>query len=303
MSRSYVEALFRHKYLLILPIVLGLAVGTALAFRAPRKYVANASFWADTRVPEESTMGTTGGQSWPSSGQAALLQQYLNTRSFMSSVVGTSPLAEEFRASDTLSADRLLTTVAGEVAVSTPGPQLVVLTVTTTSPEEAMGVATAVLKQFEEVQIAQTVTRAKALAAYNHQQVESARRALDRSANNRTREQYAMARAAYEASTAAVTSAASAGVQIVDKPDLALPQARRTTLMFGAVGGMLAGFTLSVLALILLMARDRSVRGEAEAESLLGLEVIGTIPHVKHIPTPELTRTGARIDPLVKIGS
>lgn len=301
MSRSYVETFFRHKYLLILPIVLGLAVGTALAFRAPRKYVANASFWADTRVPEESTMGTTGGQSWPSSGQAALLQQYLNTRSFVSSVVAVSPLAEQFRAADALSADSLLTTVAGEVAVSTPGPQLVVLTVTTTDPEEAMGVAAAVIKQFEEAQIAQTVTRAKALAEYDRQQVEAARKALDRSANSQTREHYATAMTAYEASTAAVTSAASSGIQIVDQPDRALPQARRMTLMFGAVGGMLAGFTLSVLALILLMTRDRSVRGEADAETLLGLEVIGSIPQVKRMPAPD--RTGARIDPLVRLGS
>lgn len=301
MSRSYLEAFFRHRLLLILPIALGLVTGAVLAFQAPRKYATNASFWADTRVPAESTMGTTGGQSWPSSGQAALLQQYLNTRSFMSSVVAISPLAENFRASDTISADHLLAKVAGDVAVSTPGPQLVVLTVTTTSPEESKGVAAAVLKQFEEVQIAQTVTRAKAMAEYNRQQVDSARRALDRSANDRTREQYAAARAAYEASTAAVTSAAAAGIQVIDKPDLALPQARLKTLVFGAAGGMLAGFTLSVLALLLLMTRDRSVRGEADAQTLLGLTVIGTIPQVKRMPAAD--RKEARVDPLVKLGS
>ncbi|MGB7963887.1 MAG: hypothetical protein WCF12_13160 [Propionicimonas sp.] len=301
MSRSYVETFFRHKYLLLLPIVLGLVVGTALAFQAPRKYVSNASFWADTRVPEESTMGTTGGQSWPSSGQAALLQQYLNTRSFMSSVLQVSPLAEEFRAADAISAERLLATVAGEVAVSTPGPQLVIVTVTTTDPEEAKGVASAVLTQFEEAQIAQTVTRAKARVEYDRQQMQSARRALDRSENDQTRDQYAAAVAAYEASAAAVNSAGSSGIQVIDKPDLALPQARRTTIMFGAVGGMLAGFTLSILALILLMTKDRSVRGESDAQDALGLDVVGSIPHVKRMPAPD--RTGARVDPLVGLGS
>lgn len=297
MSRTYVEAFFRHKYLLILPIVLGLVVGTTLAFLAPRKYVSNASFWADTRVPLESTMGTTGGQSWPSSGQAALLQQFLNTRSFMRSVVEVSPLADEYLAADTLTADRLMTTVAGEIAVSTPGPQLVIVTVTRTDPEEAKGLASAVLTQFEEAQIAQTVTRAKAQVEYDRQQLASARRALDRSDNDQTREQYAAALAAFEASTAAVAGAESSGIQVVDKPDLALPQARLTTIVFGAAGGMLAGLTLSVLALILLMTRDRSVRGEADAHDALGLEVVGSIPQVKRMSQP--TRAGSRVDLLV----
>ena len=59
MNRSYLEAFFRHKFLFCLPIVLGLVVGSALAMRVEREYVANASFWADTPVPEVSTNGTT----------------------------------------------------------------------------------------------------------------------------------------------------------------------------------------------------------------------------------------------------
>ena len=281
MGRSYLEAFFRHKYLLILPIIVGFFAGTFVAMQAPRAYLATASFWADSRIQDDTTIGTTGGQSPPSAGQVALLTQLLTTRQFMSQVLEVSPLAAKYRAADPVTADRMLGEVASTIMVGAPGPQLVTISVTRNDPYEATELAQVVVEQYESSKIDQTLKRAKARETYDRRQMESAERVLDETGTRTAQQQYTDAVAAYEASSVAVTNAQSNGIQVVDEADVAYPQARMKNVLMGAVGGAFAGVTISVILLVLLMARDRSVRSERDVESLLNLESVGSVPQVR----------------------
>lgn len=293
MGRSYLEALFRYKYLLMIPIVLGFVAGTVVAFQAPRKYLVGATIWADTAVPYETTVGTTGGQSPPSAGQATLLTQLLGTRSFLASVIQVTPMADDYRAASPVDRTYQLYELSGSVQVGTPGPQLLSVSVIREDPDEAISLTEAVLTQFEQYRMDEAVQRAKAVQAYQLRQLETAQEGLDNSEGSRAAESaYADALSAYEQSSLDVQMAQTSGMRLVDPPDLALPQARRKTLMLGAVGGAIAGLTVSLLALILQMARDKSVRGEREAADVLGLEVVGSIPSVGRDHRRDLSSEG-----------
>lgn len=280
MTRSYLETVFRHKYIVIMPILIGFLVGAVVSLQVPRSYEAAATLWTDTAVPNESTVGTTGGQSPPSAGQVLLLNQLLQTRSFMRSVVNASPLADEYAALDSLNRDRLLWAVAATITTSTPGPQLVSMSVEADDPDEATGLAQAVLEEFDRAQLQQAEQRASAQAEYQKRRLEAAQQALADSPNEETSDAYAAALAAYEQSVARVAAPTPTTVTVVDQPDTAYPQPRMKTLVIGAGGGLMAGATLSLMALILLMSRDRSVRGEGDAV-IAGLDVVGSIRHVE----------------------
>lgn len=271
---------FRHKLILSLPIVVCFVVGTGLAFAVPREYVAHASVWADTRVPEESTVGTTGGQSPPAAGQATLLTQMLATRAFLRSVVQGSPLAAEYLEMGPVEGDRFLSSVGLSVTVLTPGPQLVSISVRGDDASDAVGIAESLLGEFERVQTEQAVNRAKAQVNFTKRQLDAARESMEsltRSDRESAQALFTEALDAYNNSTVALAAAEAAGVQIIDQPDIALPVGRRKTILFGAAGGLLGGATLSLLLMLVLMARDHSIRGEDELAGA-GLLSVGSIP-------------------------
>jgi len=276
-SRSYVELIFRHKFVLILPIVIAFTAGTMLALQAPRKYVANASVWTDTRVPAESTVGTTGGLNPPSAGRAALLTQLLSTRAFLLNVVNVSPLAAEYRNSDPVSRNALLGEVSSSAWVATPGPQLLALTVTREDPDEATGLASAILQEFERAEVDEATTRAIAQLEFDRRRMDAAQQLAEESDSDATQDLYAEAAAAFNQSTLNLAAVESSGLRVVDAPDTAEPQARKKTVVFGAAGGLLAGLTLSLIALILLMVRDRSLRAEDHVTAA-GFELAGSVP-------------------------
>jgi len=64
---------------------------------------------------------------------------------------------------------------------------------------------------------------------------------------------------------------------VLDPPNQAFPQARKKVVIFSAAGGLIAGLSISVLTLLLLVTRDRAVRDEGDLQQALGLRVVGTI--------------------------
>jgi hypothetical protein len=165
--------------------------------------------------------------------------------------------------------------------VGVSGPQLVSVTVTRHDPQEATGLADAVLGQFERAKIDLAVNRAKAELNYNRRVLEAAQRDAADSNDRSVEGRLSDAQGAFNEANVGLIAAESTGLQIVDHPDLALPQARMKTVAFGGIGGMMAGFTLSLIALILIMTRDRSLRNERDAAASLGLDVVGSVPQVK----------------------
>lgn len=302
MGRSYIETFFRHRVLLMLPLVLGFLVGTVFAFIQPREFKAASSVWIDTPVPAGSSVGS-GGNTPPSTGQSVLLTQYLATRTFLTAVAENSPVSEKFKQAGPDEADAILAKLAKSVSVSTPGPQLMTVSVTTKSASEATGTAEALLAQFERFQITDMHRQTQSQADYDKSQLDSAAAALKEaehkldkvrgSSSGRAKDPaaaaavaavelaqkaYADAATAYGKSSRALAASESTGLRVLDKPDRAWPQARKTLLIMGAVGGMMAGATLSLLALLVLMARDKTVRDEQDAARALSLDVVGAVP-------------------------
>ena len=66
---------------------------------------------------------------------------------------------------------------------------------------------------------------------------------------------------------------------IVDAPKVpSAPLPHKKQIMMAGIGGLLGGLVITIIALVLVMAQDRSVREEEEVESNLELEVVGSVP-------------------------
>jgi capsular polysaccharide biosynthesis protein len=319
-GRSYVETFFRHRVLLVLPLV-GFLVGTAFAFIQPREYMAISSVWIDTPVSAGSSVGS-GGSTPPSTVQSQLLTQYLATRTFLTAVAVNSPVSEKFKQAGPDEADEILAKLAKSVSVSTPGPQLMTVSVTTKNASEATKTAEALLAQFEGFQMTDMQRQEQSKADYDKSQLDNAAAALKEAehqldqvrgsssgrandpaaaaaaaAVERAQKAYADAATAYATSSRALATGDSTGLFVLDKPDRAWPQARRKTLIIGAAGGMTAGATLSLLALLVLMARDKTLRDEQDAARALSLDVVGAVP-LARLEVPKVFTWAQAEDPV-----
>jgi capsular polysaccharide biosynthesis protein len=311
-KRSYVETFFRHRLLLIAPVVIAFVLAAAYGLQQPRGYVAGATLWTDRRIPADSAIGTAPGSDVPSAGQMALLTSLLASRNFMMLVAQDSPLADRIQGPQ-LDVDLALARLAATVSVATPGPQVMAIVVRQPSPELATGVASAVVRQFMREEERRIRARATAQITYDKQQLSAASKAVrtaeaallaytrthpgagqsrqptsaDTTLNSAetslvgalalAQQNYSEAAKAYNASTAAYTQANTAALEVLDQPNQAFPQGRKKIVIFCAVGGLLAGLSISVVALLLLVTRDRAVRDEADLQQALGLRVVGTI--------------------------
>ncbi len=57
--KRYLRTFRRHKLLVLAPLVLALVVGLGYEFASPRHFQAQATLWADTPVPDSSTVLST----------------------------------------------------------------------------------------------------------------------------------------------------------------------------------------------------------------------------------------------------
>jgi capsular polysaccharide biosynthesis protein len=304
-KRSYVETFFRHRLLLIAPALIAFVLAAAYGMQQPRSYVASATLWTDRRIPGDSTIGTMPGSDVPSTGQQALLTSLLATRTFMIEVVKDSPLAGRMTGSQ-LDVDLELARLASTVSAATPGPQVMAVAVKQATPELATGVAEAVVRQFMREEERRVRARAAAQVSYDKQQLSAAASAvraaqaqlvaytqihpeagLGRQANSAetalvgqlalAQGNYAEAAKAYNASSTAYKQANTAALEMMDPPNQAFPQSRKKGVIFSAAGGLIAGLSISIVTLLLLVTRDRSVREEGDLQQALGLRVVGTI--------------------------
>jgi capsular polysaccharide biosynthesis protein len=293
-TRSYLEVIFRHRLLLVAPVLVAFVAGTWFAFSQPRKYQAVASVWADTPVTLESTIGTTGGTTPPSAGQQAMLTELIATRGFMHAVAREVHGEALNRASEP-QIDRILGEMRAAITTFTPGPHILSVAVKDETPQGATVMAQVLVEHFLNNQDELLQRRAETEIAFHKQQLGVAERAVAAARSafggqvpdpsspaaavlETAQQQRLDAQQSYESAVAASASIGDRSlVYVRDEATTASRLSRLKTLAFGAVGGTLAGVTVSLFTLVLLMARDRSVRNEEELESLLGLTVVGTI--------------------------
>jgi uncharacterized protein involved in exopolysaccharide biosynthesis len=307
--RKYVHAFLRHKILLTLPIVLAFVASMGLTLRQPKSWMSGATLWADSAVPNDSTVFAPSDPT-PAAQTAGLFQELLHTRSFLMKVAGSQSAAGFLEGAIAPFDDITLGKVAGSVSVGTPGPQLVTLAVTAKDPEAATGLTTAFVEEFRRELTSTVQNRNQELLDFQQQRLEGASKALDNAQRQLTaymadhpdsvpgrdstltqlegdlvaaQDAYSTAQSEVnDAQLALSVGTSSSSLRVVDEPKLpTYPQSRRTAIMFGAVGGLVAGGAITLLLLLFFVATDASAREAGDIERDLGLRVLGSIEQVR----------------------
>ena len=308
--KKYVQAFLRHKLLLIAPIVLALVVSLGMTLRQPKEWVSGATLWADSAVPNESTILSKPDPT-PASQATSVLQELLHTRSFLAKVAANESSAAFLKGAKAPFDDITLGKVAGSLTLATPGPQVVSVAVTAHDPAAASGLATAFVQEFRTEVAATLQARNRELVDFQQQRLDGAAKALDAAHNQLStyladhpqntdaaqdptvtqlegslvaaQDQYSAAQDDYNAAQLSLSAAtSSSSLRIVDEANVpTFPQSRRTAIMFGGVGGMIAGGLVSLLLLLFFVSTDSTARQPADIEQGLGLRVVGSIEQLR----------------------
>jgi uncharacterized protein involved in exopolysaccharide biosynthesis len=310
--RRYVQAFFRHPFLLTMPIVLAVAISLAYQIRQPRTYAASATMWCDAAVPNQSTI-FSGTSDLPSSSQSVVLTELLQTRVFMAKVAQNGPWAAFLAAHPGVESDRLLSQLGGDVSVSTLGPHVLSISTKGASSGEALALAKAVPDAYI-AEVNDTLrARAQSSVGFYQVQVTDASKALAAAQDKLNKyvaanqgsgplgaavdatlahltQAVSDAQSNYDQAASHVTSAgvglpsvANSGVlRIFDAPrTTGLPVSHKKKVIFGGVLGVFAGMMVSLITLLFLVVGDRSVHGTGDVEDLLGMQVVGTVDQFK----------------------
>jgi uncharacterized protein involved in exopolysaccharide biosynthesis len=187
----FLETLFRHKLVAILPVVVGLLVAVGYQASQPKSYTSTGSLYVDASVPGNSPLNSESPYVDPSTLQQSAIQELLTTRSFAVAVGERGPLAAYLAShphaeSTGLAAVPLLSDLFGGskgsvddqvadelptmVTIATGGPQVVNITVTAPSPSVAAGTAQALIDEYgSQTTAAQTSTDQVAVQYYDQQ--------------------------------------------------------------------------------------------------------------------------------------
>lgn len=170
----YLEIFYRHRLLLIAPVILALVASVGFALTRPRTYEATAQLWFD---PVTSTQAAqANGYISPADQATAELKELLKTRSFSAGVGHRGPLAASMLAGASRSPDLLTTvlnvirgvptlspssdaqvlddvladTVNRNTTVVSNGPEIIAINYDYTNPQVAAGTAQALVAQFSD---------------------------------------------------------------------------------------------------------------------------------------------------------
>ena len=185
----FLETVFRHRLLAILPVVLGLVVAAGYEMAQPRAFTTSADLWIDTSVPGQST--TIGQYTDPATRQQLAIEELLKSRAFdiavgqqagLAAFLGAHPGAETTGLGAVPGLRSLLSTAPGsiddqlatlvplEVTIAPTGPQVESITAEGPTPAIAAGIAGAVIQQYgDEVVQAQTASDQLAVTYYSQQ--------------------------------------------------------------------------------------------------------------------------------------
>jgi len=282
-KRGYVEMFFRHRWLAV-PLVLVPLVALAVGVVQPRHFVSTTNIWSDAPIPNGSTIEQTNptGTS-PSAAQQALLSELLTTRQFVITVAEHTPLAHFVRTQPRQQVDEALGAMSKGISSTTPGPQVLSVTVKDTSPTMAVAVAHAVGTQLVAEEVATLKSRDQAVMSYEQQQMDALLRGLSNAQGPSAvlAQQYTNAEQQYDQAQADFASVGNTTVLgIIDPAGPAQRQGRIKLLLLAGLGGVLAGLAVVTALLALLMARDKTIWGPADLQSEHGLAVVGAVERV-----------------------
>jgi uncharacterized protein involved in exopolysaccharide biosynthesis len=295
--KRYFTVFRKHKLLVSLPLIITLICAVGYEMKQPRQYVSSATLWADSPVPNDTTLLSAPNPS-PAGAEAGVLSELLQTHQFLDNVLKRDPGAQ------------FLVGHLKDVSLTTPGPQVLVVSVTAKSPTAGSNANQALIDEFLTQVKSDTSLRAVALQNYYKQQLDTAANALSAAQEQlgqylRThpgssgstndpaatqlagtvaaaQQQYATAQSNYNSAGLQLSAGASLSeLHVIDKPQIpAGPKSRKKKLLFAGVGGLLGGVVLSLSLLAMLVATRPVPLAPSDIENTLGLRVVGTITEV-----------------------
>jgi capsular polysaccharide biosynthesis protein len=328
--RRYLEVFFRHKLVLILPVVIAFGVCVWRAQSVPRSYFGSTTVWSDTSVPNPSSLDDTQYAAvTPAQQSVTVLQELLATRQFVVAVGHRGPVADYLTKLGTPAAtldDAIAQTLGSGITATPVGPQVLKIMMTGSNPTLIPGTLKAVVDQYVDQVASEHSGRDQASISYYSGRLDAAKKTLDRANTDLVTYQRAhpsstpasdptysqllqgVSAASNDYSTLQNTYAslqnnskdANAGTQnatetanfhVIDPVRTVFAASRKKKIIFNAVVGLFVGLLVSLLALAALTASDRTVRGTEDVEGPLELEVVGT---VRDFPRSERRRSRAR---------
>jgi uncharacterized protein involved in exopolysaccharide biosynthesis len=305
----YLEAFYRHRILLLAPIVLAVAASLGWTVAQPRLYEATARIWVDASSTPTGQSASWNQYTAPSDAQAAVIKELLQTTSFSAKVGRRGPLAQYLENSPnayngTLSTitgplyslgstpgpastdqmdGMLASTLSNRANVIPVGPQVLSITFDAPNPVVAAGTARAIVDEFFDEMRALRNAAAQSTVDFYAAQVKNEPKPSPNDALGQQR--YASLQDKLDAARldlAAQTQPGAGGFRLIDAP--AVPsQAKglRKALLFAGIAGLVIGVSLALLALMLLTWSDTSLQMPEEVEKSLGRRVIGVVPRAR----------------------
>lgn len=316
MKQRALEILFRHKFLLVLPLLVIVPLTTMLAVRSRTvQWQSVANVWVNqpTTVQTQDRLGDA-----PAPNQAALLQNFIYTTSFAKTVLQQTPLASELDGGAREQAAIL--TFEKSVTVTPNGNAFVTVAAKSDTPDLAYAIAQATIATFSKEVAqeassegqtsvtlqedafnkanAQFTTSLNALATYlsQHPDLATAGQGNGPSAAdtdpayaqllaqaNSDQQAYTDAKQRYDAAKQQARAGSTAlpyTFSVVDppqKPTLPITEKKTALLKLPGIGFAVA-LLLSVLVGVALVLADRRVFSPADVRESLGLTVLGTLP-------------------------
>jgi capsular polysaccharide biosynthesis protein len=315
-KQRVIEVLFRHLFLLLLPLIVILPVTAYLTLRSRSvQWQSVSTAWVNqaTAISTQDHLGNT-----PAPTQATLLANFIQTRTFAHAVLAQTPLASELDGGAGEAA--AIADFQKAVAVAPSGNQFVTITVKETSPELAYAVSEALIAEFaQQIQqeansesqssvtlaqdaynkaSAQYTTSLNALATYLGQHPDIANPAANSTgpgaqlidpAYAQLLNQASSDQAAYDGAKQRFDDAkqqAQGGAAalpftftLVDqpqKPTMPIVEKKTALLRLPAIGLAVALMLSTVVGIYLILA-DRRIFGADDLDAL-GLTVLGTLP-------------------------
>jgi uncharacterized protein involved in exopolysaccharide biosynthesis len=320
----YLATFSRHRLGLILPVVIALAISSWYSTNRPHKYESTMTVWFDTAVPGPSSLLDSGNNVTPAAEGQQTLQELLGTQQFLVDVGHDGPLASYLGSRFPASwvNGEISAALSNKFALSVVGPQVLRITMTGTNPAYMPGSLGAVATAYVN-QITGTLrARDQASAAYAQAQVDSSKQALQQAnsavaayetahpnataTNNVALNQ--LTQGSFEAQSSYNTNLTSlqqaqitlqnvatpTAFHVIDQPSLPFRLSNKKHMIFTIVAGLAAGLIVSILAISALTARDKTARLPEDIETMLGINVVGTIEEARRPRIALPRRSGSR---------
>jgi hypothetical protein len=292
--RAYRETFRRHRILFCLPPLLGALALGFLGFSASAKYQSTASLWIDNGPTAGSSLNSTTGTQ-PSASEQTLLNELLATQNFDLDVANGSALKAYITAQGGTKQQiegNLASAVSTGVGSSTPGPQILNLTFTGSTPQISQSALQSLISHLQNAMSYYGQIFGQSAQAFYQKQVTTANKALSEAtaaaiafqrshpgATSQNNQDYAALQAAVQSANGQLANATSqlnqaqsqaAGngvstlVRVVDPPALpANPTSGKKKAAIKLVGGLVGGLIITAL-IIVAMTPSREDRWDVE---------------------------------------